>query len=68
MGIERGRSLGMPVDEFTEKAYAGLASGKEEVIIGHLHGISAEATQELLEKRNELFNTLSSALAVHFHP
>ncbi|KAL7949443.1 NAD(P)-binding protein [Trichoderma barbatum] len=68
MGVERGRALGMPVDEFTEKAYAELVAGKEEIVIGHLHGCTVEATQEFVGKRNELFNTLSSALAVHFEP
>lgn len=66
MGIERGRAVGMPLDEFTEKAYAGLASGKEEVIIGTLAGASPEAAQEFLEKRNVLFNNLSNVIAAHF--
>ncbi|RFU81178.1 hypothetical protein TARUN_1024 [Trichoderma arundinaceum] len=68
MGVERGRSLGMPLDEFTEKAYAELAAGKEEVIIGHLHGGTPEATQKFLEQRSELFNTLSDSMALHFQP
>ncbi|KAM0261880.1 hypothetical protein ACHAQJ_002083 [Trichoderma viride] len=68
MGIERGRALGMPLAEFTEKAYAELAAGKEEIIIGNLHGTSPEDTQEFLNKRQELFNSMSNSLAVHFKP
>ncbi|KAL7933277.1 NAD(P)-binding protein [Trichoderma chlorosporum] len=68
MGIERGRALGMPIGEFTEKAYAELVTGKEEIVIGALVGSTAKAAQELLEKRNGLFNNLSSAMAAHFQP
>lgn len=31
--IKNGRSIGMPLDEFIEEAYNGLAAGKEEVAI-----------------------------------
>ncbi|KIX93797.1 uncharacterized protein Z520_10422 [Fonsecaea multimorphosa CBS 102226] len=32
--IKNGRSIGMPLDEFTDKAYTGLASGQEQVPVG----------------------------------
>lgn len=68
MGIERGRALGMPLDQFTEQAYAQLATDKEIIIIGNLHGSTTEATHEFLEKRDGLFNAISNAMAVHFQP
>jgi len=32
--IENGRSIGMPLAEFTDEAYAGLAKGEEQIAIG----------------------------------
>ncbi|MCJ1250721.1 hypothetical protein MMC30_007949 [Trapelia coarctata] len=32
--IQNGRSIGMPLDQFTEEAYAGLAAGKDQVAVG----------------------------------
>ncbi|KAL8707744.1 MAG: hypothetical protein Q9220_007264 [cf. Caloplaca sp. 1 TL-2023] len=32
--IENGRQMGMPLDQFIDEAYAGLAAGKEEVPVG----------------------------------
>ncbi|GIK03794.1 hypothetical protein Aspvir_007868 [Aspergillus viridinutans] len=34
MGAEKGRKLGMPLKEFTEKAWDGLANGADEVYVG----------------------------------
>lgn len=68
MGVERGRAVGMPLADFTEQAYAALASGKEEIIIGNLHAASAEDVQIFLEKRKLMFDNLSSAMALHFQP
>ncbi|KAL6829065.1 NAD(P)-binding protein [Trichoderma sp. SZMC 28015] len=68
MGIERGRALGMPLDQFTEQAYAQLATDKEIIIIGNLHGSTVEETHEFLEKRDGMFNAISNAMAVHFQP
>lgn len=66
MGEERGRAMGMPVDAFTEQAYNGLASGKDEVSVGGM-GIpgTPEATkvtalmEEVASKRQEAFTVLS---------
>ncbi|GFP56979.1 uncharacterized oxidoreductase DltE [Trichoderma asperellum] len=68
MGIERGRALGMPLADFTEQAYAALAAGKEEIIIGNLQGATPEDIELFLEKRKLLFDSLSSSLALHFQP
>ena len=36
--IKNGRSIGMPLDQFTEEAYAGLAAGHEQVPVGLAKG------------------------------
>lgn len=52
--IKNGRSFGMPLDEFTEQAYAGLAAGKEQVAIG----MAAHAFDAFEVKRQELFQEM----------
>jgi len=37
--IENGGQIGMPLKEFTEKAYAGLAAGREQVPVGMAEGM-----------------------------
>ncbi|KIW98731.1 uncharacterized protein Z519_00394 [Cladophialophora bantiana CBS 173.52] len=57
--IKNGKSIGMPLDEFTEKAYAGLASGREQVPIG-----TAERAFDALEPtRQEMFTQLMKAMS-----
>ena len=52
--IKNGRSVGMPLDEFTEEAYKGLAAGKEEVAVE-----KAEEWYHAFEpQRQELFHKL----------
>lgn len=34
--IDNGRSIGMPLDEFTEAAWKGLSAGKEQVPVGQM--------------------------------
>ncbi|AEO69900.1 f18c9466-59c1-4a6e-891b-15973c221a81 [Thermothielavioides terrestris] len=36
LGPERGRNLGMPLDEFTAQAWQGLANGDDEVHVGFI--------------------------------
>ncbi|KAI4130493.1 MAG: hypothetical protein LQ338_001724 [Usnochroma carphineum] len=36
--IKNGRQIGMPLDQFTNEAYAGIAAGKEEVCVGDAAG------------------------------
>lgn len=36
MGAEKGRSMGMPLAEFTDEAWNGLSSGNDEVFVGFL--------------------------------
>ena len=32
--LKNGRQIGIPLDEFTNQAYEGLAAGREEVLVG----------------------------------
>lgn len=34
MGAEKGRQMGMPLEEFTNKAWEGLVKGDDEVHVG----------------------------------
>ncbi|KAL4948759.1 short-chain dehydrogenase/oxidoreductase, partial [Aspergillus filifer] len=57
MGKEKGRSLGMPVDEFTDRVFEGLREGKDQIVvesIGH-----PETFNDILEKRREQFGNLA---------
>ncbi|KAF6218356.1 hypothetical protein HO133_005703 [Letharia lupina] len=50
--IKNGRQYGMPLDQFTDEAYEGLAAGKEEVTVG-----SAQDWYNKFESaRQELFH------------
>jgi short-subunit dehydrogenase involved in D-alanine esterification of teichoic acids len=37
--IKNGRQMGMPLDEFTEKSWAGLVEGKDQVPVGFVEGM-----------------------------
>ena len=32
--MENGRSIGMPLDQFTDEAFEGLAAGKDQIPVG----------------------------------
>ena len=36
MGEEQGRKFEMPLDAFTDEAYKGLVSGKDQLVIGSI--------------------------------
>ncbi|PWY70996.1 oxidoreductase [Aspergillus heteromorphus CBS 117.55] len=57
---ESGCSFGMPLAAFTERAYEGLAAGKDEVIvdsIGH-----ADVFNDIVDKRRAAFTDLAKML------
>ena len=60
MGSETGRQLGMPVDKFTDAAYEGLASGKDQIVIGAIG--PAETFNEIVDKRRLAFENLSKLM------
>ena len=56
--IKNGSQIGMPLDQFTNEAYQGLAAGKEEVAVG-----SAQEWCDRFEPaRQELFSTMVEAM------
>jgi hypothetical protein len=54
----------MPLDVFTNQAYTGLISGKDQVVIGTVgpptpsNPITAEKLNEIIDKRRWAFDTL----------
>jgi hypothetical protein len=60
MGLEVGRNFGMPIEDFTEEAYDGLAAGKEQIFIGTIG--PAEIFRDIVEKRTSLFQFLAKMM------
>jgi hypothetical protein len=56
--------MGMPVDEFTEKAWAQLAAGNELVIVGSIG--PEKSFLEMLRLREKAFEGMSDAMLGHF--
>ncbi|KAK5258268.1 hypothetical protein LTR40_008233 [Exophiala xenobiotica] len=63
MGEERGRALGMPIDKFTDAAFKGLTSGRDQTVIG---AIGPEETfHEIIDKRRTAFENLAKMMRGH---
>jgi hypothetical protein len=60
MGAEKGRTLGMPVDEFIDAAMAGLLSDKDQIVIGSV-GPVAEF-DDIVNNRRRAFENLAKIL------
>ena len=60
MGADFGRTVGMPLDAFTEEAYNGLVAGNDTTFVGSIG--PAETFHEIVEKRVSLFKLLSNIL------
>ncbi|KAL9132799.1 MAG: hypothetical protein Q9175_006027 [Cornicularia normoerica] len=56
--IKNGRQMGMPLDQFTNEAYEGLAAGKEDVAVEK----SRDWYYKFEPARRELFNGLVKAM------
>lgn len=65
MGVEAGRKMGMPVEQFTEEAYGELVNETENIVIGNVGGSSKEQFLEISEKRQEAFDRLTVLLRSH---
>ncbi|MCJ1471449.1 hypothetical protein MMC13_000088 [Lambiella insularis] len=57
--IKNGRQIGMPLDQFTNEAYAGLAAGKEQVAVG----MAKDALEGFESKRQEAFHGMIKAMS-----
>ncbi|CAO1599144.1 hypothetical protein XANCAGTX0491_002886 [Xanthoria calcicola] len=60
MGQEKGRSLGMPLDQFCDQAYDGLAKGHDQVIIGSIG--PQDNFLDIVVKRRGAFEVLAKML------
>jgi len=60
MGEEKGRQLGMPLDQFTDAAYRGIASGSDQVVIGSVG--PEETFNDIINKRRTACENLSKIL------
>ena len=60
MGEGNGRQFGMPLAQFTDEAYKGLASGSDQVIVGSVG--PADTFNEIIDKRRLAFENLSKML------
>ncbi|KAJ5594620.1 uncharacterized protein N7459_000828 [Penicillium hispanicum] len=58
MGEEKGRALGMPVDQFTNEAHKGLLEGKDQIVVGAVG--NPEIFHEIVDKRRQAFTNLAS--------
>ena len=63
MGEDKGRALGMPLGEFCDKAYDGLAKGHDQVVIGSIG--PAEPFMDIVNKRRGLFEFLAKMMRSH---
>ena len=63
MGEEKGRAVGMPLDEFTDQAYKGLAAGKDQVFIGSIG--PPEPFYDIVNKRRTAAENLAKVMRGH---
>lgn len=63
MGSAAGRALGMPLDQFTEQAYAALVREEPQIIIGSV-GDKARF-DDIVQKRVEAFEWLADVMRAH---
>jgi short-subunit dehydrogenase involved in D-alanine esterification of teichoic acids len=62
MGPDVGRKMGMPVENFADLAYRGLASGNDQVVIGTLFGQPEGTLECLIGKRRTAFEALAETM------
>ncbi|PLB54530.1 oxidoreductase [Aspergillus steynii IBT 23096] len=58
MTPEVGRNVGMPLDQFVDQAFAGLQSGKDQVVVGSI--LAEDRFHEIVNKRREAFEELAA--------
>jgi hypothetical protein len=63
MGAERGRQFGMPIDAFTDLAYKGIVSGKDQIIIGSIGPV--DTFNEIVDKRRTAFEDMAKLIRAH---
>lgn len=61
MGKEKGRAMGMPLAQFCDEAYEGLARGKDHIFIGSI-GPSLQTFMDFVSKRRWTFEFLAKTM------
>ncbi|KAI4243562.1 MAG: hypothetical protein L6R40_003385 [Gallowayella cf. fulva] len=64
MGPERGRAMGMPLGQFCDLAYDGLAKGQDQVIIGSIG--PPDDFMDVVNKRRGAFDFLAKMIRSHY--
>ena len=59
----KGRHLGMPLNAFIDTAYEGLASAKDQIVIGAIG--PADTFNQIIDNRRAAFETLSEMIREH---
>jgi hypothetical protein len=62
MGQEASKNFGLPIDDFVDEAYAGLAEGRTDTFPGCVGGSTKNQFIEIVEKRDEAFGRLSKLI------
>jgi short-subunit dehydrogenase len=62
MGEEAGRRFGMPMKDFVDESYEGLADGRVDIFPGCVGGSTKEQFLEIVEKRDEAVARLSKLI------
>ncbi|KAJ5164555.1 Glucose/ribitol dehydrogenase [Penicillium coprophilum] len=60
MGIEKGRAMGMPVEQYAEDAYQALKTGSDEILGGSV--APSEAFRDLADRRRKIFDEFAPML------
>ena len=60
IGLDKGRSLGMPLDKFCNEAYNGLASSTDQVVIGSIG--PRDEFMDIADKRRSTFEILANMI------
>ncbi|KAL8999342.1 MAG: hypothetical protein Q9169_001768 [Polycauliona sp. 2 TL-2023] len=63
MGEEKGRNMGMPLGEFCDQAYDGLAKGHDQVVFGSIG--PKDEFMDIVNKRRNAFDFLAKMLRSH---
>ncbi|KZL80411.1 short-chain dehydrogenase reductase family protein [Colletotrichum incanum] len=62
----RGRTYGLPLDQFTERAYKELLTGDELIVVDSIAIEPRETYMKLVEQRRRIFSKLSEVMLKHF--
>lgn len=60
MGLEKGRGMGMPVEQYAEDAYRALEMGSDEMLGGSVG--PTEVFQDLADTRRKIFDEFAPML------